>query len=221
MDRPAPGPADPFHGANVICCVRNRAWGPDSLESLAQRDPYELSGIFGFTPAMTVHARVEGLARPNGLMGFAFNALRGAVYGPHPERLMLLRCESFVNDPPGALAAIHDFIGEPMGGRGPMNIAPCYDMLEFDRRPGAPGLHDVGRRVHPLARRPCCRPTCSAATPNTPSGSSPNICSRARASSDPPLQPGSCSLRSIRIDGRPARLPPIRVGLVTTEKPCR
>ena len=139
--------------AKVICCVRNPAWIVDSVESLIRRNAYDLSGIFGFEAGGTVYSRAEGLTGGNGMLGFAMNALREAVYGPHADRLLLVRYDTLVADPLGTLRAVHDFIGAEMGAHDPNAIEPNYDMIEFDRRLGTPGLHDVGRKVLPRGRK--------------------------------------------------------------------
>ncbi|MEM1344812.1 MAG: sulfotransferase [Pseudomonadota bacterium] len=142
-----------FPEAKIVCCVRNPAWVIDSIESLIRRNPFELSGIFSFEPGGTVFSRAEGLSGPAGMVGFAFNALKEAVWGPHADRLVLVRYESLVADPLATLRDIHAFLGLPMGAHDPKNIEPCYDMLEFDRRLGTPGLHDVGRKVQARTRK--------------------------------------------------------------------
>ncbi len=142
-----------FPDAKVICCVRNPAWILDSIESLIRRNAFELSGIFNYDSAGTVYSRVEGLAAPAGMYGFALNALREAVYGPQSDRLLLVRYETLTANPLGALAAIYGFIGEDLHPHDPKHIEPCYDMIEFDLRLGTPGLHDVGRSVEARERK--------------------------------------------------------------------
>jgi sulfotransferase len=141
-----------FPAAKVVCCVRNPAWVIDSIEQLIRRNAFELSGIFSYDPGGTVYSRADGLAGGNGMVGFALNALREAVYGEHRERLLLVRYESLTANPLGALAAIYDFIGEPLCAHDPGHIEPCYDMVEFDLRLGTPGLHDVRGAVRPNTR---------------------------------------------------------------------
>ncbi len=141
-----------FPASRMICCVRNPAWVIDSVECLVRKNALELSGIFSFEPGGTVYSRAEGLSGPNGMIGLAFGALREAVFGPHAHQLSLVRYDSLVADPLGALAAICDFIAEPMGPHDPANIKPAYDMVEFDWRLGTPGLHDVGRFVQARKR---------------------------------------------------------------------
>jgi len=142
-----------FPDAKVICCVRNPAWVLDSIESLIRRNAFELSGIFNYEPAGTVYSRIEGLSKGDGMAGFAWNALREAVYGPHAGRLLLVRYEVLTARPVPTLAAIYNFIGEPLFTHDPNHIEPCYDMIEFDMRLGTPGLHEVGSAVRPRERK--------------------------------------------------------------------
>lgn len=136
-----------FPEAQVICCVRNLAWIMDSLESLIRRNAFELSGIFNYDAGGTVYSRIDGLAAPGGMVGYAFNALKEAVYGPEADRLLLVRYESLVANPLGVLAAIYAAIGEPLASHDAEHIAACYDMVAFDVRLGTPGLHEVRSRV--------------------------------------------------------------------------
>src|ERR1700744_1330511 len=59
-----------FPYAKVICCVRDVGWIMDSVERLIRRNRWELSKIFDFDPAGTMHSRIEGLASRNGMVGF-------------------------------------------------------------------------------------------------------------------------------------------------------
>ena len=92
------------------------------------------------------------------MYGFSLNALREAVYGPQADRLLLVRYETLVANPLGALAAIYGFIGEDLYSHDPTHIEPSYDMIEFDQRLGTPGLHDVGRSVQARERKPILPP---------------------------------------------------------------
>jgi sulfotransferase len=147
-----------FPSAKVICCVRNPAMILDSVESLIRRNAFELSGIFTYDSGGTVYSRVEGLASPAGMFGFAYGALREAVYGEQADRLLIVRYESLTANPIGTLAAIYGFIGEDLHPHDPKHIEPCYDMIEFDLRLATPGLHDVGRTVETRERKPILPP---------------------------------------------------------------
>ena len=141
-----------FPASQVICCVRNPAWVVDSIESLVRRNAFELSGIFNFEPGGTVYSRVDGLSKPDGMVGFAWNALREAVYGPQADRLLLVRYESLTANPIATLAAIYHAIGEPLFAHDPEHIDPVYDMIDFDARLGTPGLHEVRSAVRAQPR---------------------------------------------------------------------
>lgn len=136
-----------FPQAKTICCVRNPADVIDSIETLIRRNPFELSGIFNYDPGGTVYARVEALSKGDGMAGYAYQALREAVFGPHADRLLLVRYESLTANPLGTLSALYDFIGEAPFAHDPNHIEPAYDMIDFDMRLGTPGLHHVRSSV--------------------------------------------------------------------------
>ena len=132
----------------------------DSVENLVRRNAYELSGIFNFDSGGTVYSRVEGLASAGGMFGFAYNALREAVYGEQSDRLLIVRYESMVGNPLGTLAAIYGFIGEELHPHDPKHIEPCYDMIEStfaSARPACTTSAAPSRRGS--ASRSCAGPT--------------------------------------------------------------
>jgi len=136
-----------FPDARVIACVRNPAWILDSIEALMRRNALQPSGIFNFETGGTVYSRADGLLAGNGMIGFALNALREAVFGEQRHRLLLVRYDSLVGDPLGVLGGIHAFLGLPAFAYDPEQIEPDYDAMMFDARLGTPGLHMVGNRV--------------------------------------------------------------------------
>jgi sulfotransferase len=142
-----------FPELRMVCCVRDPAWIIDSIERLTRRNKFEPSKIFNFDPGGTVYSRAEGVSSGAGMLGFALNALREAVYGEHCDRLLLVRYETLTANPLGTLAAIYGFIGEPLVRHDPEHIEPDYEAMEFDARLGAPGLHAVGSAVHATSRR--------------------------------------------------------------------
>ncbi len=139
--------------AKIVCCVRNPAWVLDSLERLTRRNALEPSRIFSFDPGGTVYSRADALMGAAGLVGFAHSALREAIWGSWPERLLLVRFESLTANPGETLATIYEFIGEPAVVHDPNNIEQDFDALEFDARLGAPGLHTVQSKVRQVTRR--------------------------------------------------------------------
>jgi sulfotransferase len=137
--------------ARVICCVRDIATIVDSVERLVQTNALQASGIFGFDPTGSVYTRADALGSGNGLVGFAFNALRQAFYGPHSNHLLIVTYETLTSNTDHALAAIYSFLGQPPFKHDLKNID--FDASAFDRGLGTPGLHDVGREIRPPTTR--------------------------------------------------------------------
>jgi len=145
-----PALAELFPTSKVVACVRDVAWIVDSLESLIQRNPFEMSKIFNFDPGGTIYNRADGISHGSGLLGFALSALKEAYFGAHTGNLLLLRYETLTATPAAALEAVYDFIGEAPFRHDFDNIEFTAD--EFDTRLGTPGLHRVGRRVEARPR---------------------------------------------------------------------
>lgn len=148
-----PALATLFPCSRVICCVRNPAWVVDSIERLIRHNAFEPSGIFNYEPSGTVYSRVEGLSKGDGMVGFAWSALREAVFGAERDRLLLVRYETLTANPSLVLNTIYDLIGEPPFAHDPNHIEPTYDMMDFDARIGTPGLHHVRSIVRAETRR--------------------------------------------------------------------
>lgn len=136
--------------SRVIACVRDMPWVIDSIERLVQRNAFQPSSIFNFTPGGTVYSRADGVANGEGMVGYPYNALKEAFFGEHAGNLMLLQYETLVANPRAALAAVYDFIGEPGFEHDFEHVE--YDASDFDRKAGTPGLHEVRRKVAAVAR---------------------------------------------------------------------
>ena len=134
-----------FPQGKVIACVRHVSWIIDSIEQLIRKNAFQPSSIFNYQPGGTVYSRAEGLANGDGMVGFAYNALKEAFYSDDTTNLMLLRYETLTSNPARALAAVYDFIGEPTYKHDFDNIH--YQADEFDLRAGTPGLHTVRKKV--------------------------------------------------------------------------
>lgn len=139
-----------FPASKVIACVREVPWIVDSIERLVQRNVFSPSAIFNFQVGGTVYSRADGVAGPEGMLGYPYNALKQAFYGEHARQLLLVRYESLVSDPQAVLDGIYAFIDEPTFSHDLHNIQ--FDAQEFDRRAGTPGLHEVRPRVHANSR---------------------------------------------------------------------
>lgn len=141
-----------FPDSKVIACVRNVAWIVDSIERLVQKNAFQPSSMFGYLSGGTVYTRANAVAASDGLVGFAYDALKQAVYGDDASgRLLLVRYERLIDEPKAALAAIYEFLGEAAFEHDFEHIA--YDDRGFDAKAGTPGLHELGSRVVKKERR--------------------------------------------------------------------
>ncbi|GAB3778943.1 hypothetical protein GCM10028797_00310 [Dyella agri] len=147
-------------GSRVIACVRQLPWVLDSIERLVRRNAFQPSSIFSYKAGGTVYSRVESLLSGEGLVGFAYNALKEAYFGEDTANLMLLQYETLVSTPPRALAAVYDFIGEPYFDHDFENVS--LDNDEFDARAGTPGLHKIRPRVEANERKTLLPPDLAA-----------------------------------------------------------
>lgn len=139
-----------FPQARVIACVRDVPWIVDSIERLIQKNAFQPSSIFNYSPGGTVFSRANGIAGGDGMLGYAYDALKEAYFGEHADRLLLVQYETLASDPVKALAAIYDFIGEPHFTHDVEHID--YDASAFDAKAGTPGLHTVRPRVQASER---------------------------------------------------------------------
>jgi len=138
--------------SKIIACVRDMPWIIDSIERLIDKNVFQPSSIFNYLSGGTVYSRVDGVAGGNGMVGYAFNALKQAYFGEHaPEQLLLLQYETLVQDPEYALKQVYQFIGEPTFEHDFNHIK--FDVAEFDQRAGTPGLHTIRPKVQEHKRK--------------------------------------------------------------------
>ena len=140
-----PALADLFPESRVIACVRELPWIIDSLERVIAENAFSPSSIFGFKAGGTVYTRASAVAGSDGMVGYAYDAVKQAFYGEQADRLLLVQYETLTSDPARTLKAIYDFIGEPGFTHDFGRVA--FDDRGFDARAGTPGLHRVRPRV--------------------------------------------------------------------------
>lgn len=138
--------ADLCPDSKVIACVREVSWIMDSLERLIRHNHLQPSSIFNYQPGGTVYTRVNGLAAPDGMVGYAYDALKEAYFGAQaPNRLILVTYESLVQDPQAVLRALYQNLGEPWFAHDFEHLA--FDADAFDTKAGTPGLHQIHPKV--------------------------------------------------------------------------
>lgn len=145
-----PAIAHLFPDAKVIACVRDLPWVIDSIERLIQRNVFSPSSIFNYSAGGTVYTRANVVAGQDGMVGGPYDALKQACYGAQRDRLLLVQYETLTTDPAATMSAIYDFLGEAPFEHDFDHVE--YDVADFDRRAGTPGLHTVGKRVTPSSR---------------------------------------------------------------------
>lgn len=139
-----------FPDSYVFCCVRNVAWIIDSLERLIAKNTFDLSRIFKFERTNTVYSRIEGLSAGNGLVGFAFNAVKGAFFGEAADRIVLIRYESLISNPKETIEEVYKIIGAKPFKHDFENLD--YSEPDYDSWLGTPGLHTIRPKVEAKSR---------------------------------------------------------------------
>lgn len=141
-----------FPDAKLICTVRNVAWVMDSLERQYRKNVFEHTRLFN-TPAerSTVYTRLEALAGPNRLVGYAWHALQEAVWSEFADRIVIVDYDIFSQRPDEVIGLIYKHLGEEPYAHD--FDAVEYDAPAFDSQLGVQGLHKVHRKVEPRPRK--------------------------------------------------------------------
>ena len=139
-----------FPDARIVCCVRDLSWVMDSIERLVRKNAFELSGMFGFEPGSTVYTRLNQIARSDGMVGYALDALREGFFSEQAPRLILVEYQALTRAPRSTMEHLYSLLGEPVFDHDFENVD--YDAEFFDMALGTPGLHRVRRKVEWVER---------------------------------------------------------------------
>jgi sulfotransferase len=149
--------AELYPNSRVICCVRDVGWIIDSVEQMLNKNPLQLSRIFGFQPGSSVYGRVESLMNSEkGLIGLPWSTLREAWFGEEAKRLVVVPYDHLVRHPSRTLGRLYRELGEQPWDHDLNNVV--YDEPDYDAHIGMPGLHAVRQRVEAQDRAPCIPP---------------------------------------------------------------
>lgn len=141
-----------FPDAKVICCVRSVAWVMDSIERLVREHPFRESKLWNNdSERSNVFTRVEALSQNDRFVGYAWSALKEAVYGEHAASLLLVDYDLLAAAPAKVMDLIYDFLGAPRFTHDFDNVV--FDEPAFDQNLGLPGLHRVRAKVELQGRR--------------------------------------------------------------------
>ena len=146
-----------FPASRIICCVREVAWIIDSIERMLNKNPAQLSGMFGFKVTQSVYSRADTLMNSNtGLIGTAWSTLREAWFGEHAANLIVMRYETLVRDPKNTIRRLYVELKEEPFDHDYSNLD--YEEPEYDAHLGMPGLHTVRQKVEYVPRQACIPP---------------------------------------------------------------
>lgn len=154
-----------FPGSRVLACVRSPALIIDSFERLFQKNPLPLSTIIRCDPNGTVYDRVPVMMANDGVVGYAYNALRQAFYGPHSNRLILVEYTNLATAPAETMAWIHDQLGFGKFDYDFDHIKQIPDADLFDNSIGTPGLHVLKEKVEYAPQPPVLPPDVASRLP--------------------------------------------------------
>lgn len=135
--------ADLYPESKVICCVRSPAAIVDSFERLFQKNPLDMSEIYGARSNLTVYNRVEELMKSVGVVGFALNAFRSAYYGPFKDKLLIINYSDLCRSPHRIMKDLHLSLGFSEFNYDFEHIYPIPGTEIFDKELGTPGLHNL------------------------------------------------------------------------------
>lgn len=130
-----------FPQSKIICMLRAPNAIVDSFERLFQKNPLDLSAIYGGHANLTVYARVGELMKPEGVVGYAYNAFRTAFFGPHADSLICISYDDLARTPEAVMDALYKDLGEEPFAHDFSNIKQIAGAAEYDRRLHTPGLH--------------------------------------------------------------------------------
>jgi sulfotransferase len=141
-----------FPDAKVICCVRSVAWIMDSIERLVREHPFRESKLWNNdSERSNVFTRVEALSQNDRFVGYAWSALKEAVYGDHASSLLLVDYDLLAAAPGKVMDLVYDFLGAPRFAHDFDKVV--FDEPAFDQGIGLPGLHRVRPKVAVEGRR--------------------------------------------------------------------
>lgn len=139
--------ANLYPGSKVLVTVRSPNAIVDSLERLFRSNPLRASAITKTNNNKTVYDRLNIYMAPDGVLGYAMNALRTAYYSAQRPRLVLINYDDLARFPGRVMEDVHDALGMDRFNYDFTKIQPLIGAENFDEQMGAPGLHSVKSRV--------------------------------------------------------------------------
>lgn len=137
-----------FPDAKVFALVRPVAEVVDSFERVFAANPLYASAMARGQANLTVYDRVNLLLNAQeGVVGWSYNAVRSAFYGPEKDRLIVIQYEDLARYPGEVCKKLHEATGKPLFPYDFGNVEQIPGVEEFDRKIAAPGMHHVQPEV--------------------------------------------------------------------------
>jgi sulfotransferase len=128
----------------IICTVREYVSILNSFELLYQRSGFTDAKNIYKTHGTSIYSRTNFLANES-FVASAYDALKGAFYGPYSKHLLLVEYFDLVNRPKEMLTKIYDFIEEPYFEHNFEDVGYSFD--EYDNALGIRNLHKISPKV--------------------------------------------------------------------------
>jgi len=148
--------ADLYPNAKTIVCIRSIPWIIDSFEQLFAKNPYDVPQMFPQGAEVSVYSRAKYLTDPGSFVGFAYDGVKQAMFGPNKDNIMVVQYDQLAKNPKIVMKKIYEFIGEPWYEHDFDNVEASYD--EFDTDMNIKGLHHVRKKVSFKERQPIVPP---------------------------------------------------------------
>lgn len=148
--------ADLYPKSKVICCIRSIPWILDSFEQLFAKNPYDVPLMFPPGHGTSVYSRTSYLLQQDAFIGFAYNGVKQALFGPAKQNMLIIQYDQLAKNPKGIIKRLYDFIGEPWYEHDFDNVEAAWD--EFDVDMNIKGLHHVRKAVK-FVERPTILPS--------------------------------------------------------------
>jgi sulfotransferase len=141
---------DLYPQAKTIVCIRSIPWIIDSFEQLFAKNPYDVPGIFPQEAGTSVYTRARYLTDSGSFVGFAYDGVKQAMFGPNKENILIVQYDQLAKNPKLVMKKVYSFINEPWYEHDFTNVEASYD--EFDMDINIKGLHHVRKEVKYIER---------------------------------------------------------------------
>jgi sulfotransferase len=132
-----------FPDAKIICMARDLAWVMDSVETLVQKNPMQISKMFHHTEnTTTVYTRIDAMLNQHGFVGYGWFSTFAGFYSDLSHKMIMIDYETLCLYPEETLNQFYDSLGMPRF-KHQFNDIKWVGCKDFDERNGTPGLHNV------------------------------------------------------------------------------